>query len=487
MSSTSQSMVGTDREPTAGLGRPVLTTIDAIAQSLAIGPVFSAALIGALIASASGPVAPLAVLLGAAGMLVVAWVITLYARRYADAGAIYEYIRHAVNPTSGIFAAGIYCIGTLFLGGAGIYLVLGLIGSSTLSTIFGWQVPWWLCAVGAALLVFAVNHIGVQVTTRVQLMLTALSLVPLLLLALVIITTGGAQGNTIEVFNGGNAPASALFRGLLFAVTLFIGFEASASLGEETTDPYRSIPRAIFGTVAIAAVFYLVMIYASAIGFGVTQIDAWASDSAPLSTLARRYVGGWLAVLIDIALVVDMLAVASAFTATSSRGYFALARNRLLPAVFARTSRFGTPLGGNVVVLVAALLLSGATLLSGIDPLTAFGITATVGALLVEAIYIGLALAAVRLLRDDSAPWWQWLLLVVAVIAPGLGIYGSLVPFPVWPLNIAVYAALASMLVVGLWTLALRRQAPGRMDDLRAVRSDRLELEHPGIGGTAAS
>lgn len=487
MSSTSQSKVGTDRQPTAGLGRPVLTTIDAIAQSLAIGPVFSAALLGALIANAAGPVAPLAVLLGAAGMLVVAWVITLYARRYAGAGAIYEYVRHAINPTAGAFAAGIYCLGTLLLGGAGIYLVLGLIGSSTLSAIFGWQVPWWCCAVGAALLVFAVNHIGVQVTTRVQLMLTALSLVPLLLLALVIITTGGAQGNTIEVFNGGNAPVSALFRGLLFAVTLFIGFEASASLGEETADPYRSIPRAIFGTVAIAAVFYLVMIYASAIGFGVTQIDQWASDSTPLSTLARRYVGGWLAVLIDIALVVDMLAVASAFTATSARGYFALARNRLLPAVFVHTSRFGTPLGGNAVVLLAALLLSGVTLLSGIDPLTAFGITATAGALLVEAMYIGLALAAVRLLRDDLAPWWQWLLLVVAVIAPGLGIYGSLVPFPAWPLNIAVYAALASMLLVGLWTLALRRLAPDRLSDLRAVRSDRLELEHPGIAGTAAS
>jgi amino acid transporter len=474
MSSTSRT--------SAALGRPVLTTIDAIAQSLAIGPVFSAALLGALIAGAAGPVAPLAALLGAAGMLAVGWVIALYARRYAGAGAIYDYVRQAVNPSAGVFAAGIYFIGTLFLGGAGIYLALGLIGSSTLSALFAWQLPWWLIAALAALLIFGINHIGVQVTTRVQLLLTALSLAPLLLLALVVIATGGAAGNTSAVFDPGNAPAASLFRGLLFAVTLFIGFEASASLGEETADPYRSIPRAIFGTVAIATVFYLLMIYASAIGFGVAGVDQWVSDPAPLSTLARRYVGDWLAALIDIALLIDMLAVASAFTATSSRGWFALARDGLLPAVFARSSRFGTPLGGNLVVLLSALLLLGGTLLAGIDPLAAFGITATTGALLIEGIYIGLALAAARLLRAESAPWWQWLLLLIAGIAPGLGIYGSVVPFPAWPLNIAVYGALLSVLLVGLWTLALRRLAPGHLTGSAAVRG-----ELPGIVETAAS
>lgn len=42
------------------LGKPVLTTVDAIAQSLALGPVFSAVFIAALIAGTAGGIAPLA-------------------------------------------------------------------------------------------------------------------------------------------------------------------------------------------------------------------------------------------------------------------------------------------------------------------------------------------------------------------------------------------------------------------------------------------
>ncbi len=43
---------------------------------------------------------------------------------------------------------------------------------------------------------------------------------------------------------------------------------------------------------------------------------------APLDTLATRYVGSWLAVLVDSAVLFDALVVMSAFMATTSRGMF---------------------------------------------------------------------------------------------------------------------------------------------------------------------
>ena len=50
------------------LGKPVLKTVDAIAQSLALGPVFSAVFIAALIAGTAGGVAPLATFISAIGV-----------------------------------------------------------------------------------------------------------------------------------------------------------------------------------------------------------------------------------------------------------------------------------------------------------------------------------------------------------------------------------------------------------------------------------
>lgn len=453
------------------LGKPVLTTIDAVAQSLAIGPVFSVAFVAVLLAGAAGSVAPLSTLIGAVGMLALGWVISLYARRYAGAGAIYDYVRYATTPALGMFTAGIYFLGTLFFGGAAIYLVIGLIGSATLSSLFGLSVPWWALAMVAALLIFMVNHLGVQITTRVQLTLTALSVLPLLILAGAIVVQGGDAGNTLQTFNPFSAPPSSLFHGVFFAITMFIGFEAAASLGEETANPHRSIPRAVLGTVLIAAAFYVLMTYASAIGFGLANVSAWAVDPAPLSTLANRYVGAWLAPILDIAVIVDMLAVASAFMATTARGWFALGRDGLLPRAFARTSRFGTPLGGNALVgLTAAAVLSVAAL-TNLDPLTGTLITTTSGSLLVEAIYVVLAILAVRFVGANLRSLWRWLVLLVAAIAPALAIYGTIVPLPEWPANLGIYFAVGCVGLAAIWTMVVLVAYPQRLAAAAIVHS----------------
>jgi amino acid transporter len=453
--------------------RPTLTTWDAIAQSLSIGPIFSSAFVAFLIAGAAGGAAPLATLIGAVGVLALGWLIALYARRGGGAGAIYDYLRR-ISPAFGLFAAGIYFFGTLTLDSAG-FLVIGLLGSQVFATYLNLNLPFWVFGLVALVLIVTLNTLGIRLTTRVQLVLSALSAIPLLILAIAIIAHGGDGGNTLQAFNPAAVPSAptivptaGIFPGILFAITLFIGFETSAVLGEETKDPRRSIPRAVVGTVIITGVFYLLMIYASDIGFGLGNSAKWASDPAPLDTLATRYVGSWLAVLVDIAVLFDALVVMSAFMATTSRGMFALARHQLLPPPLARISaRFRTPVGGIVTVAVVALLIlvivTITTASSPTNVLTVFGIMSTIGSLLIELIYVGLCLAAVRLLLDDTTRWWRWLFLLVAVVTPILGIYGSVVPFPVWPQNLGIYISLAVVALSLLWMLVNRFAFPARL------------------------
>jgi len=85
-----------------------------------------------------------------------------------------------------------------------------------------------------------------------------------------------------------------------------------------------------------------------------------------------------------------------------------------------------------------------------------FGIMSTIGSLLIEVIYIVLAVVAVRFVRE-SPVWWRWVVLAVAIITPLLGIYGSVVPFPQYPSSLGAYIALAGIVVSGLWTLLLVR------------------------------
>lgn len=440
------------------LGKPTLTVVDAIAQSLALGPVLSAVLLASLVAGVAGSAAPLATLIGAIGSVCVGWVIVLYARRYTGAGAIYDYVRKASSGPLGLFSAGIYFIGCMFLGGAGIYLAIGFFAQLFFSTYLGLNVAWWIWALIALAFVFMFNHFGVTTTTRTQLTLTVLAVLPVLIVALAVIFAGGVQGHTAQVFNPTNPNAGNLFRGVLFAITLFIGFEASASLSEEARDPKRAVPIAVVGTVVIAALFYILVLYASAIGFGIDKIADWASDPAPLGTLGSKFVGGWIAPWIDVALIVDMMAVASAFMATTARGWFALGRHGLLPRSLASTSRFNTPLGGNTLVTSLAVLLILLTLVFRMEPMSMFTANALTGTLMISVIYILLAVLSFRLV-PANAPL-QYIVIVIAILTPILAVYGSIVPFPTYPANVGVWCAIIGVVIAALWTLAASSRVP---------------------------
>src|ERR1700684_3549057 len=71
----------------AHLGPRKLTTLHATGQALAIGPVFSVGLVSGLVANVAGYSTPLSILLGSIGSLGLAYVVAIYARRFAGAGA----------------------------------------------------------------------------------------------------------------------------------------------------------------------------------------------------------------------------------------------------------------------------------------------------------------------------------------------------------------------------------------------------------------
>src|SRR3954449_3322153 len=119
-----QAVGGGAGAPGGGLGPQRLTTVHAVGQALAVGPIFSAGAVTGLVANVAGFNTPLSVLLGSIGALAVAYVVSVYARRFVGAGAMYEYLARSVNNGFGIFSGGIYLLGLLFLGSGGIYIGL---------------------------------------------------------------------------------------------------------------------------------------------------------------------------------------------------------------------------------------------------------------------------------------------------------------------------------------------------------------------------
>lgn len=451
--------VGSDTT-TGALGKKNLTTMHAVAQALAIGPMFSVALILGGVSRpdiGAGWNATLAVLLAGIGVLAIAYTISLYARKYAGAGAVYEYLTHGAHPWVGVFTAGFFFVGALFLGGGGIYLGLSvLIDNFWKAHISDSGPSWWIWGMIALAIVLVLNYFGVRLAIRAMLTFAVISFIPMLILGVVIIAKGGESGNTLSMFNPGETSlfgitGGGVLGGILLGILLFVGFEAAASIGEESEDPHRSIPRALIGTVAVAAGFFVFMSYAFSVGYGQKAVSEglWAFSPGPVSEMATKYVGSWYATILELVVILDAMALALAICVVIGRGFFALGRDGLLPAVFAKTSKRDTPWVGNLMVAVGGIGLTllvfatnYATQFGFVDPdgkfvpffpndqFATFILSATIGSFAIELVYLVLAIVAFKLVASSGNKPWQYVIVAVAVATPILGFYGALNPSP---------------------------------------------------------
>lgn len=338
---------------------------DVVAQSVGfMGPVFSSAFviplvigIGSATGQGGGLASPLSVIIAAVGIFGLGWVVSTYAKRIHAAGSLYDYVTDGLGERVGAVAGWLYYGGVMVLG-AGLTLLIGGFVQSTIRSEFGSAtIPdWaWTLVIVAALSLLA--YLGVQVSTRFQLAMALVSLSVLtVFFVYVVIHLGGA--NSARAFEPSSAADGwkGIFLGVLYGVLLFVGFETSANLAEETPDPKRHIPFAVMFTAGLALVYFVLATYTQIAGFHFDLKALTAAASGPVFVLGSPAKDGgygaiWLRRLLELVVLFDMLAVAMGIFVSASRGMFGMARERHLPGVLSRVDRRrGTP-----VVAIGAL------------------------------------------------------------------------------------------------------------------------------------
>lgn len=470
------------------LGRRRLKLVDVVAQSVGlIGPVFSAAFLIPLIAGTgfsgegAGVATPFAVILAAIGTLALGWIVAQYAKRVHAAGSLYDYVTMGFGTRAGGWAGWIYYGATLLLSSAIAVLVGWLLRDNVLPA-FGVEglLASWIWSLLYVLLVFLVLAAGVQISTRLQLLLALVSAA--VVLAFFVNVIVNAPENSLRAFNPAEAPSyTGILFGVLYGVLIFVGFETAANLAEEAEQPRRAIPRAVFLSVSIVAVFYVIAAYAQVAGFGFDMAVFTSPEvaGAPLFALgspdAAGGYGGSSDLMLKILLVVvllDVMAVGLGAATASTRGIFALARDRKIPGVVARTTGAGNPVASALVVAVVSAGWVLATLL--VDSLFANGVLtgaphelavfqwiSTLGAFMIMSVYAILAVGAFSGLRDHPN---RVALVISGVIGVAVAvgaifgaIYKVLPPFDrIW-LWAVIWAAIGLLV-----TLAVKGREPAR-------------------------
>lgn len=437
------------------LRRGVVTAADATAHSLgvlglALGVAFGTS--GA--AATAGITVPLAYLIAGLGCLCLASVIARFTRRRASAGGLYTYIADGLGPRAGFIGGWLYA-GGFAIGVSFVLVIASFFWSAALNAHTGIGGGWYTWFFPLLGLVTVLALLDIRVSTRLQLVVTVAGVLAILVLAVAIVVQGGDDGLTAAPLDPGNAPStSALFLGVVLGFTAFIGFEAAAVLGEEARDPLRAITRAVLTTVLIALVYYVFVTWAMAIGFGVGNAAAWAKDPAALDTLAVRYVGDWLATVIDFALAIGAFVGALAGLNLATRMLFAMGRDGALPSALGWTHpRRRTPWVAIGVVSALTLVLVVAWG-NHYGPITYFVLVATTATLAILVTYVLVAIAGIALLVRERE---GGLRLVPPVLGIAICVYTidkSVVPAPKPPVDMAPYLAggwlLAGLVVLGV-------------------------------------
>jgi amino acid transporter len=361
-------------EPYERLGGRRLARPDVIAQSVGfMGPVFAAAFLIPLVAGVispsgrgAGAAAPLSVVIAAIGIFAIGWVVCTYARAVQAAGSLYDYVSRGLGARVGTAAGWLYYGGmTVLL--AGLLLLIGGYLQGTIQVEFGVRpLPGWAWTLVAIAAVAAAGYFGVRISTRGQLVLALASmLVVAAFFVMVIVRLGRA--NSLRPFSPAAAGSgwAGIGLGAVYGVLLFAGFETGANLAEETRQPRRSVPAAVLSAVAIGAVFLVLAAYSEVAGLRGRPPGLTAAAAAPLFALGAPVSAGgygslWADRLLELVVMLDLIAMAIGCSTAASRGLFAMARDRRIPAALAVVSRrHGTPLGAGAFLVAT----SGAALL----------------------------------------------------------------------------------------------------------------------------
>jgi len=126
-----------------------------------------------------------------------------------------------------------------------------------------------------------------------------------------------------------------------FVFVSFMGLTKVCSVAEEVCRPKRNIPLGIFLAWGIVSALYILVIFVTV---GVLDHNTLTSTLMPISKGAEVFLGEFGLIVLGIAAVLAFITTANAGLLSSSRYPMALSKDHLLPKMFSKLTKNGTPI-----------------------------------------------------------------------------------------------------------------------------------------------
>jgi len=428
----------------------------------------------------AGQALPLAVLLAMIACLLVANSIGQLAKHMPSAGGLYTYNSRALGKHAGFLTGWAFLLFEPLVAPL-LFLIFAWATEDVVKNEIGWDIGWAWWVLVAAAIVFFLTYRDVRLSTRAGVVLGIIEITIFGALAIWMILSN-AESLDLQAFNPANhnpdatSDFSGIFKGMIFGILAFIGFEAAAPLGEEAKRPRWTIPRAVVGSAFLIGIFYVLCSYAWVYGAGFDNFLTQATENPdPWRALGKVFWhGGW--VLVFFAIINSAIANANAGVNAATRVLYAMARNGAMPAVLARTHPVHkTPHVAIIFNVVGGVVIA---LLLGWKwgPLLAFATIATAITVVVILIYIAVCLGSIlyyyRDRRSEFNPLLHLVFPLLGATAFAFPLYYQFKDWPDNPLGYGNWIAIAWMALGLIVLFALSATRPQALENADRIFVD---------------
>jgi len=466
------------------LHRGALGLVDISASTMAnIGPAYSFYFGFAGIVIAAGLGSPLVVLVAAVAIALLGNTLSQFSRAIPSTCGFITFIGKTFGGTSAVTTALVAGVGYI-IAISSVLVISGGFLSLMIQYYTGTNIPWIvfsaLFTAGAMYMMFR----GVAVSTKLAGFFFAFELTVLLVVAIAVLIKNGGHLSSVpfqpsKVLNG----FSGLGVAFPLAIYLFIGWENSAALAEETTNPRRNVPRAVFLSIALMAFTYLLLAYATVTGFHYNAA-ALTAPLIPFISVAHG-VATWLTFIAYLAGLTSTLGVLIAAVNSQCRLIFNAGREGLLPRWIGYVHPVRrTPVNAIIafVGLASALTLGWALghwiggSSGSLYALTFFFESSSMGTILILFVYLASNVALPFFYRKYRP---AELSIIKHVVLPALGVVAIAIPIyylfkpPIpQPYYWFPYVGLGIVAVSILYSIWLVRRDPGLGDRVGSIVAD---------------
>lgn len=285
------------------------------------------------------------------------------ARVYPSAGSAFTYVGRELHPRLG------YLTGWSMVMDYVLCPIICIIWCSKAAGNIVPQVPYWAWAIVLACLLTGLNLRGIQASSRTNTWLAAAmcAVVVLLLAVFVRYLLAAAAGESAAFFlrpfyDPATFSIPAVARGTSIAVLTYVGFDGISTLSEEVENPRRNILLATVFTCLFTGLFSGIQIYAGQLvwPFG----KAFPDLDTAFVYVAGKAGGPLMLQLVNVTLLVAGVGSGLGAQLAAARLLYSMGRAGALPPRFFGALDSRTRIPRNNVLLLGALALAGALLMS---------------------------------------------------------------------------------------------------------------------------